>query len=298
MGGPNIVVIGNCQARPIAAKINGLLLPDANVSTIVIHLAKETDFEAHNKLLANADFILTQPISPNYPVNHLRQKFLQDSYAAQIIVWPNSFFHGQCPSLFYVTLPNQERLIGPLAEYHLLPVLKSWASGVGVEETVTQIEDGTLRSEVKTADASLEELRDRDRLCDIKISEFISEHWQEQSLFFTFNHPREVVLDFVVIELAKFIGVKFQAQSEKASDTEPLSLIIPPSLPGDVVRNGFSFAPPQNIFGLALERTNGATTMGSRIKYSLVSLIENHYAVYDEKMPELENVRLTPSFSV
>lgn len=257
MSGPTIIVIGNCQARPIAGKINQFLFPDADVSTIVVHLAKETDFQAHNKLLASADIILTQPVSPNFPVKHLRHKFLQETYAAQIIIWPNSFSHGQCPSLFYVTLPNEERLMGPLAEYHLLPVLKLWEKGVTVEETVKLIKNGTLKSKDKTAHSSLEELKLRDRSCDIKISRVISENWRERPLFFTFNHPREVVLNFVISELAKFTGTKINDVWLEPSDNESLSLIILPSLPGDALHNGFNFIPPQSIYGLSLEKKMG-----------------------------------------
>jgi hypothetical protein len=196
-----VTIIGNCQARPVAEYLR-LIGSDVEIVDIVTtHLAKEAEQERLEQAAAKSDFIFAQLVQPNYPVQFVRSAVLKNRYGDRAILWPNIFFKGQCPDLCYVTAGSGARVVGPMEAYHSRPLIDAWLAGRGVEETERQL----LNGEFNTAglpflvDASLEELRRREQLCNVGVADLIAEYWISRRCFFTFNHP---VAD-LMIEVAR-----------------------------------------------------------------------------------------------
>ena len=72
MGLRSFVVIANYQARPISAAIEAMMIGTCqSLWTIITHLSKDVEVQAHMDLLEKADFIFAQRVDESFPIRHL-----------------------------------------------------------------------------------------------------------------------------------------------------------------------------------------------------------------------------------
>ena len=76
-----LVVIGNCQARPLADYIEKLVPTIQVTATPIVHLLKDSDEATYRDVLDEADVIVTQLISDNYPCKFIRTSEIKRLYS-------------------------------------------------------------------------------------------------------------------------------------------------------------------------------------------------------------------------
>ena len=165
-----ILVIGNCQARPL-----GSLLAHSTdhevLEPIILHLSKADEEEAHMARIAQADLVLAQATAPVFQPAHLRSDVLREGLPGQVIVWPNVFFAGQHPYLRYLTHTRIGRVLGPMEATHDIRVVNAWFQdrhGMSFNAAVSAPD-----YEQQVYDTSLRDLRGREANCDVTISDLI-----------------------------------------------------------------------------------------------------------------------------
>ena len=131
----NILLVGNCQVRPIESLLKHLNSVE-ETHKIIVHLAKDSERETHNDLFKSADIIISQQIQDSYPCQAVRSSILKANHPDKIIFIPNLFYKGYTPDLRYLRLQGQGTLDGPLGDYHSSILLKCWKEGRTIEDTV------------------------------------------------------------------------------------------------------------------------------------------------------------------
>ena len=276
-----LVVIGNCQARPLADYIEKLVPTIQVTATPIVHLLKDSDEATYRDALNEADVIVTQLISDNYPCKFIRTSEIKRLYAGKTHTIVNLYFSGFTPDLMYIRHPDVTTLRGPLGEYHNKTILDGWLLGISKQQVVGWLSDPFYnKQEYGKEDAkSLDELKLREASVDIKIADFIEATRGQSRTFFTFNHPSSVLL----IEYAKRIcqhisGTTGNEDSIDAS-IEPLNQLIPLVPPGiKCVEMGRSESKGTRVLSV-----NGADIeLGESATFTNEELVSQFYDIYEQ----------------
>lgn len=286
-----IQVIANCQARPISNLIPKIA-PDSDVlEPIILHLAQTEERAAHLEQIATADVIFAQLTQDNFRCAHLASSALKEKFGKKVIIWPNIFYMGQQPYLRYFTHSSFGRMMGPMEAMHDLRLFKSWkATGRVDPAAVTQSDPDFIAAARKT---SLGDLLAKEVRCDVSISDFLTTHEDKEQLFYTFNHPKQLVLKEMALRMFASLGIT-TTPLEGRLHPEPLSRYQVPSV---WAQNGVEYQGDQ----FTLDGAKGAQRLpGKPQKYTLEALCEAYQQTYDahEAYQTFDGIRLTPSTSL
>lgn len=284
-----IAVIANCQARPVATLVRHLA-PQAEITGIaVVHLATPKDETSLAEACAAADLVFAQLVADNYPVPFVRTAALKAAHPGKVVAWPNLFFRGQCPDLHYATGEGRRRLNGPLGDYHSRTVLDGWLGGRPTAATLARLEEGDLAAPPGAAEDSLAQLRQREAAADVAVSDLIAEDWTRRRLFFTFNHPRRVLLEAVTRRLLAAAGIAATGAIPPRYG-EPLGRVVPPMTAGMRTALGLDFGDEgEAIRGIAWP--SEPTTR--HLEYTLPDLVDALYHAYDSQADVARAARLS-----
>jgi hypothetical protein len=277
----NILVIGNCQARPLSS-----LLCDgkANVALepIILHLTKEADQDTHETLLQKADLVVSQATSQSFLPNHLSSDYIKERFRDRSIIWPNIFYAGQTPYLRYVTHRTMGRLIGPLDVYHDLRILRDWyEKRLGIALPQSDIRPAEV------VDRSIEDLRAKEVACDVIISDLIEAEQTKRRLFFTFNHPTHWLLARLAERVSDIAEIALPSMS--SMHQEFLGRIVPPSIFADLGDEGVEF--------IGIDRTPSGNVIRRNFNRSEINSASlNSLDSQRELLADLVQLRFTPNY--
>ena len=284
---PKVLVLGNCQARPLSMLLNrfaGFELLDP----IILHLAKEADHAEHEDRIAGADLVLSQLTASVFRPAHLRSEELKKRHPEKTLIWPNLFFAGQQPYLRYLTHATRGRILGPIDATHDMRLLRAWfmdRAGISFREDIAA--EGYEKA---VADRSLNDLRQREASCDLGVTDLIEAEIMTRKLFFTFNHPSIWLLSRMAERI--LARLEIPGSIDDASLKEPLGTFQPPSsLP--------RLNAPAPIQGVEVNLdTPGQIGVGPKRHYSPEELQQAAFACYDHIREHLhpEALRLTPAY--
>lgn len=278
-----ILVIGNCQARPLAQ----ILTSDGtntSLDPIILHLAKDIDAEHHLAAMDEADLILAQYTAPTFKPTHLEMRRVKNQFPQKTLAWPNIFYAGQHPYLRYVTHLDQGRISGPLDVYHDLRLLRDW-----YVERVGDCPFAIPASQDAVHHHSMKEFMDREAGCDVSIADLIEENHTARPLFFTFNHPTRWLLEQLAAKIAEKAGFRFDASAFTVP--EPLGRISPPR---GVLNKALE---PEKYQGVDVDHDGSGPV--SLVEYDWCALRAAQFHCYDRQETTLRDharIRMTPNF--
>ena len=279
-----LLVIGNCQARPVS-QLLGLATGADMLEPIILHLAKPEDTSVHEQRMQEADLIFTQWTQDSFSPRHVASSEVSARYPGKTLIWPNLFYAGQQPWLRYVTHPQLGRILGPLDTYHDLRILGDWYLARTGHNPFAAI------SPTDVARKSLDELRRREADCDVIVSELIAEEAERRPLFFSFNHPNLWLLQNLVRRICDRAGLPMQPFVLPAR--EPLARIVTPS-----TWHGGVGGHPIRALRL-VSGADGALTHGDPAEMDEEQLREISFVWYDaqaEALKEPAALRMTPQY--
>jgi len=209
-----VVVIGNCQARPIATLLEQMGVKVEVIKIAIVHLLSNEQKNEYEHFFKDADFIIAQVIADNYPCSFVTTKYLKVHYPGKVINIVNLYFSGYMPELRYIRLNGKGTLRGPLADYHNQTIYDCWKEKQTQQYTHARLEDSVFNKNKYGLlfEKSLSELSCREGATDIRIVNFIKNNLHIQKLFFTFNHPSLNLLIEYVKEILVFIDIKYTLQ--------------------------------------------------------------------------------------
>ncbi|WP_158967012.1 WcbI family polysaccharide biosynthesis putative acetyltransferase [Paraglaciecola sp. L3A3] len=276
-----IVIVGNCQARPLKEIIEALGNDVTVISTPIVHLLKDEDEQSIDADMIEADIIVTQLIADNYPCKFIQTNKLKQKYPNKIVTILNLFYSGYTPDWMYIRVPGKNTLKGPMGDYHNSTIVDSWLAGRTIHETAERLFDKQYNYDRYNKDVilSMNELSSREENVDVKIVDFIQSNLTSKRLFFTFNHPCLFLLVEYAMRILKKIGYPENLDSSNLQMNEPLSQFIPPLNSGV----DFDFPVVKEFKGLEIAAIDGSeiTTAGEKF-YSPSEIVELYFSIYAE----------------
>ncbi len=282
-----VVLVANCQARPLA-KILTKLNPNIDITAVaIVHLLQDDQEEEYRQFFDGADFIVTQLIADNYPCSFVRTSLLKGKYSEKIITIVNVYYSGYNPELMYIRNSPEGTLKSPLLEYHNKTFLHSWEEGKTVSETISRYNDFDYNKELYSdvIDLSMQELKKRESIADIKVTDIIGVDLGAERKFFTFNHPCMSVMIQMCARIIEKMGAEVINQIPLENIREDLDKIIVPVNVFSREKLQVSFADPSFFKGVncAVERDGTIRVSGKRL-YSVSQIIEKYFEIYDVKL--------------
>jgi hypothetical protein len=274
-----VVVLGNCQAQ----MIEGLIAraEDVVVDRLPPVFAMQ-DSQKTNvlKKLDSADHIFAQRVTDTYHLPWLQSNFLTALYGQRCLIWPNLYFDGYSPSIRYLYLDGVGKVKSPLDDYHFDDIIKSFRSGLSITTTVAFLNDDTSKPE-DPFEQSLQQLRDRERDCHVVISDEMEQAVYRRQCFYTANHPDSPILSAMTARLAKAADMRYD-EEDSIRYVGRLDTIVIPPFERITRRYKLQFQPSGEYSGVELTHISAERiATGGKVKYSLASLIEQYYRIYD-----------------
>jgi hypothetical protein len=281
-----VVVVGNCQARPIATLLEAMSDEIEVTKVAIVHLLKSEQEAEYKPFFEEADYIIAQLVAPNYPCDFVRSDNLKKAYGNKVISIVNLFFKGYHPDWTYLKTLKKENLKGPMQDYHNLVIFNGWKDNVDIS---------TIKNKLLSLDyynlhyknsvkESLFELKNREKNADVSICNFIQENLLVEQLFFTFNHPSLILLKEYSKRILFRLNI-FPCTIEISIPSEPLDQIIIDSAPNikDLktgVYKGVEFEFDDN---------NEFSVLGG-LEYNTLNLVSSFYEFYNINADELKKL--------
>lgn len=275
----NIAVIGNCQARPIAEYLIHTLHCNVNLLAIV-HLLKQDEEKIIEDELQRSDIIISQVISDDYRVNYISTNTLRKKYGSKLITIPNLFYSGYTPDLKYLRLKKAGTLQGPLGDYHSNIIHNSWENGLSINDAIQSYKDINIWRKLysNTAVESIENLKKREKMTDIIISDVIDNEKSDKQLFFTFNHPSKYLIEKLINRVLNLIKNNTNLKETKFTmDKEPLNQFQVPL--SDFVIEELKIKNPITTKFKGMVKVDDKF---KKMEYDLEYLTKTFYHVYNE----------------
>ncbi len=283
-----ITIIGNCQSGALARVFRDYFSNVTVLRAIGVDVTPENSLSNAREALEAADVIVAQHIRDDYPLEFVRNGFLTTSFPGKVIFWPNHFFDGYAPEMAYIHDPEGRRhvLPGPLGDVHLRSLIYAYQNGFSRERATRFLNDPEffIGNFSGVAERSLEELKRREAVCNVTISDHIESTFRHRRQFFTFNHPRTSVLYETATRLLSYLGVPRGPYRGDYIFEEDLSLVITPVPEPLYVENGMLFGNAPTYKGLALVERDGVLAPSDQAAYySPSEMVDAFYDVYDRE---------------
>ena len=279
---PKIVLIANCQARPISSILRNHYNAIVD-EPIIVHLAKDDDAAECLSILNSADYIISQFISKTYPCNFVRSESIKEKFGEKVILIPNLYYRGYNPDLRGIRLKGKGVLSGPLGDYHSQIFVDAWLRNDSPLEALQHYNSMTYWRDHygDVASKSLEELKRRESDLDIKITNFIRRHQADKHLFYTYNHPSRVLLLRLVKRIAKRLGLE-PNDTIADNNREPLGRLRAPIHPFTQHQLGLTFKGPDQYQG-----NDPDQPMSHFEYYSPEKMIEAFFKLYNQHAEDI-----------
>ncbi|MBW7470472.1 WcbI family polysaccharide biosynthesis putative acetyltransferase [Marinobacter sp. F4218] len=274
-----IVVVGNCQARPLA-KILESLNPRIDVTTTaIVHLLKNENFEEYQPAFDEADLIVSQLVFDSYPCEFVRTSVLKERYGKKVLSIVNLYFTGYTPDWFYIRIPGKGPLKGPMGDYHNRTIFDAWQSGKSISEASSRILSEEYNQKyVSEPSHSLDLLREREEIVDVKITDVIDKYQTKKRLFFTFNHPSMFLIRRYAKRILAAANISEKWKFFPARDREALDQFVPLANPATGLPDGdfTTFKGVEYFF-----KDDFVAIRNKRKEYNASELVSCFYDIYE-----------------
>jgi hypothetical protein len=183
-----ILLLGNCQTDLLARLLS-------HMSNCYVENIREDVLSDHNNHKAilqkvkSANVVITQSLS-DYRFGDLQTKYLK-KFIKKLIIIPSIYFSGLHPDLVYVGKMGN-RYQSPIGDYHSAIGIAAFLEKVPPDQAIQLYRDLELFQSAgfhAEWQNSLNELKSRELLCDISISDYIENNIINKTLFYSSNHP-------------------------------------------------------------------------------------------------------------
>lgn len=206
----SVIIYGNCVAEVI-----GIILQENPhftkqhdiVFSKPVYLMTELDSKAVVELAKTADLIIHQPINGYNPTS---DTILSIARNAKAISYPVPYFDGYFPDITYLRDADGKKILHEPIDYHSKIILAAFDAKWDVTSTArlfTQNELFKPEFVLKNVDNGLAELARRESRLDVKITDFIKEHYTKKQLFYSVNHPTSELLFFMIDSILNILDL-------------------------------------------------------------------------------------------
>lgn len=212
-----ICISGNCVSEtiPVILKTSEQFMNNYEIRELKpIYLVKtEEDISLYKNLISECDVFVTMPIGGEkykqmgLDTTSIKEHTLKPD--AKLYKYAPPFFRGYFPEQFYLhdadgnSIGSCEGLSSP---YHNSIIFYGYVNKLSIEETYNILYDEkSIQNVEKITNESIIELQNREKSCDISISNFIAENYKTKRLFWTINHPTNALIFEISKQMVKIL---------------------------------------------------------------------------------------------
>jgi hypothetical protein len=279
-----IVIPGNCQAQLLESMVMAAL-PGAEVTRLEPnYMMTEAHKSSVMRILRDADHIFAQRTSRSFYLDWLTPRALRETFPGKCLIWPNIYFDGNFPDTHYIYKGELGKILSPLEDYHLRPLVDAWRAGAGVAEAVAAFESSGLAFG-DPFEASFAQLELREQDVDVKISDFLREKAPLRRCVYTPNHPYNDVLALLGARLAASAGLDFDREAAAAIPYR-LDRVYLPTFPAIVRGRSLPYDNRTRFRGVEIaDITEKAVELGGPREYTTEELVRAFWKIYDKFAP-------------
>ena len=242
----------------------------------VYTISAQQDIDEFKNNVSLCDVFLTQPIvGDKYKNMGIDTESIKNILKpdARLLTMPVPYFSGYFPEQFYLH-DDAGNLIGECeglpSPYHNKIIFYEYVHKMSAEQVYDILYDESYKTDAEQkVKASIAELQKREQTINFPISGFIEENFKKQRLFWTVNHPTNVLIFFISQQFMKILsGIDNCEYVIQNIDKELLDSYFTPILPS-----------VQKVLNLEI------TDKWANSKYT-IDFIKQAYDYYD-KHPEL-----------
>ena len=234
-----LVVVGNCQAHPLAIGLR-MALPQLAIKTSPsVHLATADEVAELHLWIANADLLVMHRVLPGYRANigldcSTLLSLLPDS--ARSLVLPSLHYEGHHPWIAYAHDPDGRlhslEAESPLCTYHDFLAMVAARDDLPLNALLEPACPITVLDGIRAQHLqSLAELQERETDCDLSLSDWLAANHRQQPLFHTLNHPTQFTLDQLLRRLLTQLQLPHQLSDALHDSIEHLGALSIPIHP-------------------------------------------------------------------
>ena len=216
----NILYIGNCQVSAIQHLLN--LDPNLYDQNYICPYQTNISDIQKNQLITNSDIVITQPISDRFgelSVNNIARIKKQNT---KMIVFPSCYMRLYYFDSFYYYHKDIHLKIPH--DYHYNKIIESFFNNYTIDKCINEyIYNPNLKTKQELIDLyniDIEQIKTRTtHYCKINndsniyildITNFIEKTFKEKLLFYTFNHPTGVLLEYIALLIKENLDLNTQ----------------------------------------------------------------------------------------
>ncbi len=218
---------GNCQLDAICDQLsasNDFSKLYEYIPAKPVHMLAKGDLQTIKTDFSQIDLLIYQEVGNNFKngsefsSSHVLS-FLKRN--CQKICIPSIFFNAYFPDFHEIIIKNRGPLITPLmGAYHDLNILFAYVHGFKSGDFVKIYNNKNFYDKTycqKLFNDALKSLQEREinNQVDICISDFICENYQKKKLFNSQNHPKPVLIQYVIDNILLKLGLNFRIQVKK-----------------------------------------------------------------------------------
>ncbi|HDY93958.1 MAG TPA: glycosyltransferase family 61 protein [Pseudoalteromonas sp.] len=204
-----VVVVGNCQARPIATLLETMSNEIEITKVAIVHLLNSDQESEYRSFFEDADYIIAQLVAPNYPCEFVQTSLLEQSYGDKLVKIVNIFLLDHTPYLSGLPADWRNKKT-PLGDYHFPILFEQWKKGASIKEAASLLRESYINVSygMVNESSSLFELQTREKKVDVKISDFLLK--SKERLFYTYNHPKDTLLFEYAKRILNLLGMNIE----------------------------------------------------------------------------------------
>jgi hypothetical protein len=213
------VVVGNCQASALELMLDTHEAFSRRFELVrfpPVHEFRAEQVPALHEAVAQAALVIPQRVDDGYRDGlGLGTETLTRIAGGHVVRWPSVYWAGYFPDLFYLRDAARAPVLDGPFDYHDRSIVRAYASGLDVDATCALLQDAEVSSgaEAWAADATAE-LAVRGEDCDVDVAPFIADHFRDELLFYTMNHPTNRLLAFIAQQIVNLLGLAGNVRSE------------------------------------------------------------------------------------
>ncbi|MEM8672270.1 MAG: WcbI family polysaccharide biosynthesis putative acetyltransferase [Cyanobacteria bacterium P01_G01_bin.67] len=236
------IIYANFQGRLLAKYLNRsqYFNQEYSIKIFSVHTLMQNQTKIPENLLKQARLFIYQPVKTIHGLHSSESILSKLNPNCRCLSFPSLYFTGYLPQICKNPV---NKVIKPKYPFGLMPhgdrnIIKLLESGKSVTEIITILSDPDFYSReflLLNLDETLAELALRESQLSIKVSQFIRDNYQKHYLFYTSQHPSDVIGIYVVnhilslLELPK-INSKFAANNIKRGVLDDIQIPIYPSV--------------------------------------------------------------------
>lgn len=262
------IVYANCQNKMIGEYLNqsSAFNQEYQIHRIPIHLLIEQKSTIPTELLQQAKLFIYQPVTAAHgdrASDFILQQLPDD---CRCISFPSLYFEGyfpqQCKNPVHKRIkPNHPFGIFPYGDKNIISLLAENKTEAEIIEILSNPDFYSAEYLLANLHNTLAELERRESTITIKVSDFLREHYQQYYLFYTCNHPTDIIGIYIVNQILELLN--FPSLGNPLAFNNPargvLDSIQIPLYPSVIKHLGLTFVNENSYYKYANFSTNQMT---------------------------------------